>query len=302
MNKERIIEMNNKATTKNDERQQVEPARQNTTSSVVVHEQTKLRIPIPTIIVGTRVRREVGDLTSLKASMKALGLLHPVGVVPRVTPNAYDLVTGNRRLAAAQQLGWTEIDARVLTTVDDLMRLQAERDENVERLELTLSEKAALAGQIAPLEEAAAKTRQRAGKGSGKLTEGQKGEAKDKIAKAVGLSRHTLEKAQEVVEAAKADPQQFADLQKEMDRTGKVSKPHAKLRKAKQKDTTPVTPVDQSLASDAEIIAFAEKSFIELSGIDTKRSGQPLSETAHQKLAGFRDLINRILGGKEGMQ
>jgi hypothetical protein len=82
----------------------------------------------------------------------------------------------------------------------------------------------------------------------------------------------------------------------------KVITGDAKPQTSKQNDAEPASTVDQSLVVDAEFIVFAEKSFIEVSEIDAKRSGQPLSETAHQKLTGLRDLISGILGTKAAAQ
>ena len=74
------------------------------------------------------------------------GLIHPILVVPRPTPTTfgrlYTLVTGGRRLAAAQRLGWRTILARVeppgdLTAPATRLRLLAMAvRENTERQDL----------------------------------------------------------------------------------------------------------------------------------------------------------------------
>jgi hypothetical protein len=56
---------------------------------------------------------------------------------------------------------------------------------------------------------------------SGNLPEG--GEAMEQIAKLLGLSRRTLEKATKVVVAARQDNERYGDLVQKMDRTGKVN-------------------------------------------------------------------------------
>jgi ParB-like nuclease domain len=73
-------------------------------------------MPVDRIRVGERHRKDMGDVSALAASMRELGLLHPVVVRPDGT-----LIAGERRLPAAEQLGWTEnprhcrrADSRVL--------------------------------------------------------------------------------------------------------------------------------------------------------------------------------------------
>ena len=65
--------------------------------------------------------------------------------------------------------------------------------------------------------------------GAVKLTEPVKGRALDKVAKALGMSRNTLKRAQAIVTMAKIDPA-FANLQQAMDKTGKVNAPFRRLR------------------------------------------------------------------------
>jgi ParB family chromosome partitioning protein len=80
------------------------------------------------------------EFSELKASMKAIGQLQPVGVLSRpvfeqakadtiaassprtrklIQEADWVVVTGNRRLAAARQLGWTRIDIRVHDQLGD---------------------------------------------------------------------------------------------------------------------------------------------------------------------------------------
>jgi ParB/RepB/Spo0J family partition protein len=64
---------------------------------------------ISDIVVGTRHRRDMGDIDGLAASIKELGLLQPIVVRPDGV-----LVAGERRLRAAKLLGWTEIPVNVV--------------------------------------------------------------------------------------------------------------------------------------------------------------------------------------------
>jgi ParB family transcriptional regulator, chromosome partitioning protein len=77
------------------------------------------------IQVGPRVRKNNGDIDSLAASIRQIGLLHPIPVTP-----AGVLVAGGRRLEVVKLLGWKEVPVHVVRDLDDLL-LMAERDENV---------------------------------------------------------------------------------------------------------------------------------------------------------------------------
>ncbi|WP_457298656.1 ParB N-terminal domain-containing protein [Phyllobacterium sp. P5_D12] len=59
---------------------------------------------IADIIVGPRLRRDLGDIAGLAASIEALGLLQPIVVTP-----GNELIAGHRRLLACHRLGWTTI-------------------------------------------------------------------------------------------------------------------------------------------------------------------------------------------------
>lgn len=96
---------------------------------------------IASIQIGDRVRKEMGDLQALAASIKAQGLLQPIGINPEGV-----LVFGERRLRACRDvLGWSDIEAR---TVDVTSLIEGERDENEVRKDFTVSERVAIARAI----------------------------------------------------------------------------------------------------------------------------------------------------------
>jgi hypothetical protein len=174
-------------------------------------------IPIDWIRVGKRHRRELGDLDGLVVSMREVGQLQPVGLRPDMT-----LVFGARRLAAARKLGWEWIDARIFESLADAASsLRAERDENLHRQDMLPSELVSLGEELEAVEREAAKQRQgRPGaERSGKLPEHTKGQARDRVAEALGLGGRTYEKAKQVAAAAEAEPDQFGDLTGMMDGT-----------------------------------------------------------------------------------
>ena len=190
-------------------------------------------LPIDSIIIGERHRRDMGDIDSLAASIAEVGLLQPIAVT-------FDghLIAGERRLRAVELLGWKTIPyTPIPINLDQIVR--GEFAENTCRKDFTLSEAVAIKRALEPLEKAAAKERQReggrcGGEGSGKLPEASKGNAADKAAKATGMARRTLEKAEAIVDAAEAEPEKFGKLKEDMDRTGRVNGFYKQLHVARQ--------------------------------------------------------------------
>lgn len=77
-----------------------------------------------------------GELAELQASIRANGLLQPVTV--RQAAEGFELIAGERRLRAVQQLGWREIPAIVRDSaeVDDKALLLLALVENLQRTNL----------------------------------------------------------------------------------------------------------------------------------------------------------------------
>lgn len=192
---------------------------------------------LDSIVVGDRVRKDMGDIGALAASIRRHGLLHPVVVKKDRT-----LVAGHRRIEAARSLGWHEIPVTVID-VEDL--LSAERDENTERKDFTPTEavaigllieerhRAKIAAQKHEVAVHAGKVRQ------GTVTDGPKytpaGKTEDVAGKAVGMSRMRYYRARAVVKAAESDPETFGDLPTHMDDTGNVHGAHREMERRKGK-------------------------------------------------------------------
>ncbi len=62
------------------------------------------KLPITKIKVRNRYRRDLGDLAGLAASIKEIGLLHPI-----VVRSDGRLIAGERRLQACKLLGWKTV-------------------------------------------------------------------------------------------------------------------------------------------------------------------------------------------------
>lgn len=192
---------------------------------------------IDEIVVGDRVRKDMGDLASLATSIERHGLLHPV-----VVKNDGTLIAGHRRIEAARQLGWSDIPVTVIE-VEDL--LSAERDENEERKDFTPSEAVAI-GRLIEEQHLAkvAATRAEVGRKAVAIREAKKngidsvnqlvdalGPTRETAAKAVGMGSQKYDMAKRVVAAAESDPVKFGDLPAKMDETGNVYGTHRELER-----------------------------------------------------------------------
>lgn len=188
-------------------------------------------MPIASIVIGDRARKDMGDLPSLAASMQKHGLLHPVVVKADGT-----LVAGHRRLEAARLIGWQEVAVTVVN-VDDL--LVAERDENTERKDFTPTEAVAIGRLIENEHRAKIETQEKirnAINQKAKLLElGQEpaGAARKKAAAAVDMGESSYFRAKAVVAAAETDPAKFGDLPEKMDTSGNVSGTYREMERRK---------------------------------------------------------------------
>lgn len=89
-------------------------------------------IPISSIKVKKRVRKDLGNLEELKASLRTYGLLNPITINGR-----YELIAGERRLTAAKELGWTNIHANIVDNLTEIEQLEMEIEQNNQRKEFT---------------------------------------------------------------------------------------------------------------------------------------------------------------------
>jgi ParB family chromosome partitioning protein len=81
------------------------------------------------------------DLADLEASIGSSGLLQPISVRPAPSGTGFELIAGERRLRAAQRLGWTEIPA-IVKPIDDRELLTLALVENLQRTDLNPIEEA----------------------------------------------------------------------------------------------------------------------------------------------------------------
>lgn len=83
------------------------------------------------IIIGERVRKDLGDIEGLKHSIQEHGLLQPIGIT-----RSKVLVYGGRRLQAFKDLNRDTIPCVFVDTEDALVKKALELEENLKRKDL----------------------------------------------------------------------------------------------------------------------------------------------------------------------
>lgn len=192
-------------------------------------------IPIAEVVIGDRLREDMGDLNLLAESIARLGLLQPIVLRPDKT-----LVAGARRLIACRDiLHWTHIPARVVDSLSEVLAaLQAERDENTCRKDFNPVEAVQVGKLLEPLEQQAAKERQqKAGENFGRGIASchwqeaiSTGESIDRVAAALNMGGNTYRRAKSVVEAAEKAPEKYGDLAERMAQSGNVNSAFVQLK------------------------------------------------------------------------
>jgi ParB-like chromosome segregation protein Spo0J len=206
-------------------------------------------LPIDSIKIGKRFRRDLGDVDSLAKSIEQIGLVQPV-----VVTEDRKLIAGQRRIEACKKLGWTEVPVH-LVNIKEIVK--GEFHENVVRKDFSYSEMIAIKREIEPLEREESLKRQRQGqKLGGKLHHSinantniallgenftpskqieEKGKTDDKLAGLFGLSRPTFKKIEEIHEAAKEQPEKYGQLWKKVDdKRIKPEKAYRQIQKDKK--------------------------------------------------------------------
>jgi ParB-like chromosome segregation protein Spo0J len=205
-------------------------------------------VAISDIRVVDRHRTHLGDLDSLAESMRDLGQLQPILVTHELR-----LIAGQRRLAAARELGWTSIEAKVVDGLADAAYLlRAERDENTCRKAFTPTEEHSLYEALLALEKSRAHDpkSEHGGTAPGRSrrdTLGNvppvSGRAKESVAEIIGGSAgryKTLDKVGEVKRIAgdESQPDRVREAARaaltEMDRTGNVAGAHTRVKLAER--------------------------------------------------------------------
>ena len=97
-----------------------------------------MQIRIDSVVVGKRIRSDLGDLEPMMESLRRHGQLSPILITQRS-----ELIAGHRRLESARRLGWTSVNAVMVDQESDRQLLELEIEENVQRRQLSQDELAA---------------------------------------------------------------------------------------------------------------------------------------------------------------
>ena len=109
-----------------------------------------INLDIDTIVIKSRRRKDLGDLSILEGSIRRLGVLKPV-----IIGNDNVLIAGERRLAACRNIGLDQIPAvKVDVECDSITALNIQVDLNLcrkqfssEELDAIIEMKKSLAGE-----------------------------------------------------------------------------------------------------------------------------------------------------------
>jgi N6-adenosine-specific RNA methylase IME4 len=199
------------------------------------------KVPIDSIVVGVRHRKDPGDIAALARSIAEVGLLHP----PVVRSDGA-LIAGGRRVEACKTLGWKHIPVTVVELADIV---RGELAENAIRKDFLPSEIDAIRRAIEPIEREAARGRMSEGGKVGKVGKVGKlsipsdtGKTRDKVGAFAGVSGRSVEKITAVVAAAEAEPSRYGHFLEEMDRTRRIDGVYRRLRVAQQAEQIRAEP------------------------------------------------------------
>jgi ParB-like nuclease domain/MT-A70 len=236
-------------------------------------------IPIEDVLVGSRIRRDLGNIDELARTIAEDGLLHSI-----VVRSDGLLIAGQRRLAACKKLGWESMPVRVV----DLEQIaRGEFAENAYRKSFLPSEIDAIRRELEPVEKAAAEERQKAtrfGSGGGKFPPPTKGKTRDKVAAFGGISGRTLDNISAVMKAAEADPQ-FIPFIEKMDRTGRVNNVYRQLRTAQQAERLRQEPPPLPRAGPYRVITADPAWCFDVRNGDPSHRGPPYPTMTTEEIA-----------------
>jgi ParB family chromosome partitioning protein len=201
-------------------------------------------LPINDITITTRIRKNVGDISSLAASIQKLGLLSPV-----VINEDNELLAGERRLTACKSIGWTEIPVIVMSATDAEEKLFIEIEENQQRKSFTREEIINAGIELERIEKVKADERM---KNSGnQYTERgvenfPQGKTRDIVAAKLGMSGKQYEREKFIIEYRYAlSPGEFDDWNNRIVSTNKVYvKIKRELNEEKQKQKEVIKEVE----------------------------------------------------------
>lgn len=153
-------------------------------------------IPIDSINVKDRIRKDLGNIAALAENIREIGLLNPI-----LVNEHYQLLAGERRLAACKSLGWTDIPVIIMDTADAERELAVEFAENTYRKDFNREEIVDTGIRLERILSVKAQDRIKAGKSdpSQNSDEGF-GRTDDAVSNNLGISRDTYRKMKYIVD------------------------------------------------------------------------------------------------------
>jgi N6-adenosine-specific RNA methylase IME4 len=154
-------------------------------------------------IKDSGAKREHGEIEGLKQSINEIGLINPI----TVDANG-KLLAGRRRFQAVSELGWNEVEVRVLPVDKPLTDFRVALDENLKRKQLTDPEVAVAIQEYDELKRNLEGEREAGGdrQSIGYSVTDDKGWSLQKTADELGVSKPAVVKAIKIAEAVKKHP------------------------------------------------------------------------------------------------
>jgi len=109
-------------------------------------------VPLISIVVENRGRKDLGDISSLSESIKRDGLIHPIAVKD-TGDGKYRLLAGERRYRAVESLGWKTVQVRIYPEgIDEAQEASIELYENLVRKDLSWEEEVRMKKELHELQ------------------------------------------------------------------------------------------------------------------------------------------------------
>lgn len=160
---------------------------------------------IAEIAVGERYREDLGDVGALAASLKQFGQLQPI-----IVDDVGQLIDGERRIRAAELLGWTEIEAIDKGDLTEEQRREIEIEANAQRKQLTAIEASKHLAWKAQQAAAAIAAKRLSAESAESPRMGRPPKqvvARSEVADALGVGETTIREAEQHVAAVEAFPE-----------------------------------------------------------------------------------------------
>ena len=152
-------------------------------------------VPIDSIKISARIRKDLGNIQSLADNIKAIGLICPV-----VINQDNVLLAGERRLTACKSLGYSTIDAVIKNTADAEHELLIEIAENTHRKRMTREEIISAGIELERIDCIKAQERHKTSTGGcnpqlkENFPEADKGQVRDIVGRKLGMSGKQYER------------------------------------------------------------------------------------------------------------